>query len=133
MLGAVGVQVGTRFLAAKECNVHQNYKDKIIAAKDTETITTGKRLGHPVRSLKTPFSKKFFSKEYDSSISNEELDALGVGSLQLAAVEGDVSRGCFLAGQIAGLIKKEQTAKEIVEELMSEAESILNGAGKWVK
>lgn len=133
MLGAVGVQLGTRFLAASECNVHQNYKDKILAAKDTDTITTGKRLGHPVRSLKTPFSKKFFSKEYDATISNEELEAFGVGSLQRAAIEGDISGGSFLAGQIAGLVKKEQTAKDIIEELMSEAENILSGAGKWVK
>lgn len=133
MLGAIGVQIGTRFLAAKECNVHQNYKDKIIAAKDTDTITTGKRLGHPVRSLKTPFSKKFFAKEYDSTITNEELEAFGVGSLQRAALEGDVSNGSFLAGQIAGLVRKEQSAKGIIADLMGEAEMILNGAAKWVK
>ena len=120
MLGAVGVQLGTRFLVAKECGIHQNYKDKVIAAKDIDTIATGKRLGHPVRSLKTPFSRDLFSKEYDCTITNEEIEALGTGALQLAAVEGDLKKGCFMAGQISGLIKKEQTAKEIIDELMFE-------------
>ncbi|HOA85317.1 MAG TPA: enoyl-[acyl-carrier-protein] reductase FabK, partial [Bacillota bacterium] len=125
MLGAVGVQVGTRFLVAKECGVHQKYKDKILKAKDIDTIVTGRRLGHPVRALKTPFTREFYSKEYDSSISDEELEALGVGALRLAAVEGDEKRGSFLAGQIAGLVKSEQTAKEIIEEMMAEAEELL--------
>lgn len=133
MLGAVGVQLGTRFLVAKECNVHQNYKNKVLKAKDIDTISTGKRLGHPVRSLKTPFSRDFFSKEYDSSVSNEELEAFGVGALRLAAVEGDEKRGSFLCGQIAGLVKQEQTAKEMIEELFTQAQEILNGAAKWVK
>ena len=133
MLGAQGVQVGTRFLVAKECGVHQNYKNKVLAAKDIDTFTTGKRLGHPVRSLKTPFSREFFAKEYDSSISNEELEKFGEGALKLAAVDGETERGCFLAGQISGMIKKEQTAKEIIEELMQEAETILSGAMAWVK
>ncbi|MGM9974598.1 MAG: nitronate monooxygenase, partial [Clostridiaceae bacterium] len=73
MLGAQGVQLGTRFLVAHECNIHKNYKERIIKAKDIDTITTGKRLGHPVRSLKSQFSREYFKKEYDSSISNEEL------------------------------------------------------------
>ena len=132
MLGAVGVQLGTRFLVAKECGIHQNYKDKVIAAKDIDTISTGKRLGHPVRSLKTPFSRDFFAKEYDSTVTNEELEALGAGALQLAAVEGDLKNGCFLAGQIAGLIKKEQTAKEIIDELVLETEAVINGVSAWV-
>ena len=133
MLGAVGVQLGTRFLAAEECSVHDTYKKKILGAKDIDTITTGKRLGHPVRSLKTPFSRELFTKEFDSTISNEELEEFGVGALRLAAVEGDEKKGTFMAGQIAGLIKKEQPAKEMIEELFSEAETILNGAAKWVK
>ena len=131
-LGAVGVQVGTRFLAARECGIHQSYKDKIIKAKDTDTISTGKRLGHPVRSLKTSFSRGFFAKEYDSTISNEELEAFGAGALRLATL-GDEKNGCFMAGQIAGLVKKEQTSREIIEEMFCEAENILNGAAKWVK
>ena len=129
MLGASGVQLGTRFLVAKECNVHQNYKNKVIAAKDIDTISTGKRLGHPVRSIKTPFSRDLFAKEYDSSVSNEELEELGVGALKLAVVDGDLKNGCFLAGQIAGMVKKEQSAKEIVDELVSETNAIMKGYG----
>jgi len=131
MLGAVGVQIGTRFLVAKECTVHQNYKDKVISAKDIDTIATGKRLGHPVRSLKTTFSRDYFSKEYDASITNEELESLGVGALQKAAIDGNVSEGCFPAGQISGLIKKEQSAKEIIDELMEETAIILDKAQQW--
>jgi len=133
MLGAEGVQIGTRFLVAKECNIHQNYKDKIIAAKDIDTISTGKRLGHPVRSIKTLFSRDLFAKEYDSNITNEELEDLGVGALQLAAVDGDIKNGCFMAGQISGLIKKEQTVEQIIKELMDETETVLQGASAWVK
>lgn len=133
MLGAVGVQAGTRFLVAKECNVHQNYKDKVIKAKDIDTISTGKRLGHPVRSLKTVFSRGLFSMEYDSSVTNDELEAFGEGALRLAATCGDEKNGCFMAGQIAGLVKSEQSAKEIIEEMFNEAQNILSGAIKWVK
>ena len=126
MLGAVGVQVGTRFLVANECNIHQNYKTKIIKASDISTIATGKRLGHPVRALKTPFSRNFFSKEYDSSVTNEELEALGAGALKLA-VDGDEENGCFMAGQIAGLITKEQTAAEIINEMFAQANAAISG------
>jgi len=133
MLGAAGVQVGTRFLAAVECGVHRNYKNKVLNAKDIDTIATGKRLGHPVRSLKTPFSRAYFAKEYDMSVSDEELEALGAGALKLAAVDGDEKNGCFIAGQIAGLVNKEQTAQEIIEEMCNEAERLLRGAIKWVK
>jgi len=120
MLGAVGVQLGTRFLVAKECAIHQSYKNKILKATDISTIATGKRLGHPVRALKTPFSRNFFSKEYDSSITNEELEALGAGALK-RAVDGDEESGCFMAGQIAGLIKQEQTTAEMIEEMFMQA------------
>lgn len=132
MLGAQGVQLGTRFLVAEECSVHQNYKDKILKANDIATITTGKRLGHPVRSLKTPFSRAFFKAEY-TAISDEELEAMGVGALRLAAVEGDEQRGSFLAGQIAALVKKEQPAADIIREIFEEAEKVLGTAGRWVK
>lgn len=132
MLGAVGVQLGTRFLVAEECSVHPVYKQKILKANDIATIATGKRLGHPVRSLKTPFSRAYFKAEY-SGISDEELEAMGTGALRLAAVEGDEQRGSFLAGQIAAMVKKEQPAAEIITELFTEAEQVLNGAMKWVK
>ena len=132
MLGAVGVQLGTRFLVAEDCSVHPVYKQKILKANDIATIATGKRLGHPVRSLKTPFSRAYFKAEY-SGVSDEELEAMGTGALRLAAVEGDEQRGSFLAGQIAAMVKKEQPAAEIITELFTEAEQVLNGAMKWVK
>lgn len=132
MLGAVGVQLGTRFLVASECGVHQNYKNKVLKANDIATMTTGKRLGHPVRSIKNPYTKEYFRLEY-SGISDEELEAYGRGALYRAAVEGDEKTGCFLAGQIAGMVNREQPAKEIIEEIFREAEDVLNGAAKWVK
>lgn len=131
MLGAVGVQLGTRFLVAKECNVHQNYKNKVLKAGDISTIVTGKRLGHPVRSIKTPFSRAYAKAEY-SDISDDDLEKMAVGALRLAAVNGDEKNGCFLAGQIAGMVNKEQCAKEIIEGICTDAEKILKGASKWV-
>ena len=133
MLGAVGVQMGTRFLVARECGVHPAYKAKVLQAKDTDTIATGKRLGHTVRSLKTPFSRNYFAKEYDFTVTNEELEALGGGALRLAAKEGDEQNGCFMAGQISGLISKEQSVVEIIEEICGQAELLLKGAFIWVK
>jgi len=131
MLGACGVQIGTRFLVAKECNIHKNYKNMVLKAKDIDTITAGKRLGHPVRALKNNFSRELFKKEYDSSISNEEIEAWGTGALKLAAVDGDTVGGSFMAGQIAGLVKQEQTAKEIIEDMFSHAKDVLDAAAKW--
>ena len=133
MLGAVGVQLGTRFLVASECGVHQNYKNKVLKAKDIDTITTGRLLGHPVRSLKTPFSRQYAKLEYDSSVSDDTLESMASGALRLAAVEGDEAKGCFLAGQVAAMVKKEQPAAEIIREIFKEAETVLNGATKWVK
>ena len=117
-LGAVGVQVGTRFLVANECGVHPNYKKK--------------RLGHPVRQIKNQFAKDFFKAEY-SQMSDEELEELGRGALYRAAVEGDEKTGDFLAGQIAGMVNKEQPAAEIISEMFAEAEEVLKGAAKWVR
>ena len=133
LLGAEGVQLGTRFLSATECSVHPVYKEKIIKAGDLSTTTTGKRLGHPVRSLRTTFTREIAKHEFSSEISDEELEQMAVGALRLAAKEGDEKRGCFLAGQIAALVKKEQPAAEIVREIFEEAELALKGAGKWVK
>lgn len=132
MLGAKGVQMGTRFLVAAECGVHPNYKAKVLKASDIDTIVTGRKLGHPVRSLKTSFSRNFFMKENDPSVSNEELESAGIGALRAAAVDGDDSKGCFIAGQIAGMVNKEQSAKEIIDELVSQTEELLKGT-KWVK
>ncbi len=133
MLGAVGVQLGTRFLVAKECNVHQNYKDKILKAKDIDTMTTGKRLGHPVRTLKTPFARTFLKMEYNSDVSDEELEKFGAGSLYAAAILGDEKKGSFMSGQIAAMVKEEQTAAEIIQEIFKEAEEVLRGGMQWVK
>jgi enoyl-[acyl-carrier protein] reductase II len=132
MLGAVGVQLGTRFLVAEECGVHENYKKKILKANDISTMTTGKRLGHPVRSIKNAYSKSYFKAEY-SDMSDEELEKLGSGSLYRAAILGDEKTGCFLAGQIAGMVNKEQPAAEIIEEIFTQADEVLKGAAKWVK
>lgn len=134
MLGAVGVQVGTRFLVATECTISQEYKNKILKAKDIDTVVTGKRLGHPVRSIKNSFTREYTKAEYDSSnVSDEELEKMGLGVLRKAAREGDVSKGCVLAGQVASMVKKEQPAKEIIEDLFEGAEKVLGGAMKWVK
>lgn len=132
MLGAQGVQLGTRFLVAEECSVHPNFKEKILKANDIATMTTGKRLGHPVRSLKTPFSRAFFKAEY-SDISDAALEAMGSGALRLAAVEGDLEKGSYLAGQVAGMITKEQPAAEMIREIFEETEKVLGGAAKWVR
>jgi len=130
MLGACGVQLGTRFLVATECTIDQAYKDKVISAKDIDTIVTGKRLGHPVRSLKNNLTKQFWNMEYDSAISNEEIEKFAVGAVR-RAVEGDVKNGSLLAGQIAGMVKKEQSCREIITEIFDETETILRGAAKW--
>ncbi len=133
MLGAEGVQLGTRFLVAKECTISRVYKEKILKAGELDTIVTGESLGDAVRSLKTPFSREFEKKERDSNITREELEKFGAGALRRAAREGDAQNGCFLAGEIAGLVKKEQTAKEIIEEIFGETEKLLGGANRWVK
>ena len=133
MLGAVGVQVGTRFLVADECTVHDNYKDKVLKAKDIDTVVTGRRLGHPVRAIKNPFARQYADMEYDMTITNEELEAFGVGSLRRAAQEGDIKNGSFLAGQCAGMVTKRQSAAQIIEEMMTQAEQVLAGAAQWLK
>ena len=132
MLGACGIQMGTRFLSAVECSIHPNYKEKILKATDLCTMVTGKRLGHPVRSLRTPFAREYFKAEY-SGMPDEELENLAVGALRLAVQEGDNERGCFLSGQIAAMIKREQPAADIVREVMEQAEPILRRASAWVE
>lgn len=132
MLGAQGVQLGTRFLSAFECNIHPTYKEKILKATDLCTMVTGKRLGHPVRSLRTQFARDYQKAEY-GGMADEELENLAVGALRLAVQEGNNEKGCFLSGQCAAMVKREQSAAEIVKEIMEEAEPILRGAEKWVK
>lgn len=132
MLGACGVQMGTRFLSAEECSIHPEYKQKILKAGDLCTMVTGKRLGHPVRSLRTPFAREYSKAEY-GGMPDDELEALGAGALRRAVQEGDNQNGCFLAGQVAAMVKKEQPAAEIIKEVMEQAEPVLLGASKWVK
>ena len=125
MLGAEGVQCGTCFLVAEECAIHENYKNKIVAARDSDTIVTGKKFGHPVRSLKTPFSRAFAKMEQSDSVTEEQVMAFGAGSLKKAAVDGNIEEGSFMAGQIAGLVKSIRPTKEIVESMVNEAKEIL--------
>ena len=121
MLGAKAVQMGTRFLTAKECNVHENYKQKVLSAKDRDTIVTGKTLGHPVRALKNRMTRDFQEKEKDPATTPEELEKMGAGALRRAAIEGDVRYGSCMCGQIAGLVNSEDTCQEIIEGICDDA------------
>ena len=131
-LGACGVQVGTRFLTAYECSVSESYKQKVLKANDLSTMVTGKRLGHPVRSIKTKFTRDYAKAEF-SGITDEELAGRAAGAFRIAVQEGDADRGCFLCGQVAARINKEQSAAEIIEEMMSEAEAAMKGVSEWVR
>jgi len=128
MLGAEGVQMGTRFLVAKECNVHQTYKEKVLKANDGGTVVNGRRIGHPARALKNPFTQAFATAEKDVNATDEELTAFGTGALRKAVKDGDWENGSFLCGQVAGLVTKEQTCQEIIEEITKEAETLLRNA-----
>ena len=131
-LGACGIQMGTRFLSAQECNIHPVYREKILKAGERCTMVTGKRRGYPVRSLRTAFSRNYEKAEY-AGASDEELDAMGSGALRLAVQEGDLKNGCFLSGQAASMVNKIQPAAEIIKEVVDGAELCLKGAGQWVK
>ncbi|MDD2370876.1 MAG: enoyl-[acyl-carrier-protein] reductase FabK [Firmicutes bacterium] len=124
MLGADGVQVGTRFLVANECTVHEKYKEQVLKARDTDTIVTGRITGHPVRALKNKLAREFIKLEKNGA-TIAEIEALGVGSLQRAAREGDVANGALMAGQVAGMVSKRQSAKEIVEEIYNQGLEVL--------
>lgn len=119
-LGAEAVQVGTRFLTAYECGIHEAYKQKVLAAKDSDTIVTGRDNGHPVRQLKNKFSRGIRKMEADTQVSADEVEAALAGSLH-RAVEGDVDNGSLMSGQVACLIGDEKSAQEIVDDLMREA------------
>ncbi len=125
MLGAEGVQLGTRFVTAKESIAHENYKERIIKAKDIDSEVTGMSTGHPIRVLRNQMSREYLRMEKEGA-SFEELEQLTLGSLRKAVMDGDVKNGSLMAGQCAGLVKKEQSCKEIVEELMTEADELLN-------
>lgn len=121
MLGAVGVQVGTRFLVANECTVHPKYKEKVIKARDIDSVVTGRPTGHPVRVLRNKLTRQFQLLE-KSCAELEKYEELGRGCLPKAVRDGDVEMGSVMAGQVAGLICKEQSCKEIIEEMFKQAE-----------
>ena len=124
MLGAEAVQMGTRFVVAKESIVHENYKQRIIKAKDIDTVVTGRSHGHPVRGLRNQMTREYIKMENEGA-TFEQLELLTLGGLRKAVIEGDVNDRTVMAGQIAGMVKKEQTCKEIIEEIMAEAEQLL--------
>lgn len=125
MLGAKGVQMGTHFVVTEECQVHQNYKDMILKAKDIDTRVTGRSTGHPVRTLRNQTTKEYLKKEAEGA-SFEELEQLTIGGLRRAVVDGDVTTGSVMAGQSAGLVKVQMTCSELIQKLVRETESLLN-------
>lgn len=125
MLGAKGVQMGTRFIVAKESIVHPNYKERVLKAKDIDSEVTGRSTGHPIRVLRNKMTREYLKME-EQGVGLEELEVLTLGSLRNAVMEGDVVNGSLMAGQIAGMIKKEQTCKEMIEEMMQETEKLMS-------
>ncbi len=132
IMGAAGVQMGTRFLSADECTISDAYREKILKAGDLCTMVTGKKLGHPVRSLRTAFARNYAKAEF-GGMDDESLEALGVGALRKAVVDGDADNGCFLSGQVAAFVNKRESAASIIEDIMINAEKELRGAMKWVR
>ena len=124
MLGAEAVQIGTRFVVSKESIVHENYKQRIIKAKDIDSTVTGRSHGHPVRCLRNQMTREYIKLEQEGK-SFEELEYLTLGTLRKAVQEGDVVNGTVMAGQIAGMIDKEQTCKEMIEEMMAQASQLM--------
>ena len=124
MLGASGVQMGTRFLVAEECTVHEAYKKRVLGAKDIDTTVTGRTTGHPVRCLRNNMTRVYLQKEQEGC-SFEELELMTLGALRRAVQEGDIQNGTVMAGQCAGLVKKEQSCREIVQEVITQAELLL--------
>ncbi len=131
ILGASGIQMGTRFVVAKECNVSREYKDRILKAKDRDTMVTGYRMGHPVRALKSPFTRTLGKAEFDSTKSMEELEAMGVGALRKAVKDGNAEEGCYMAGISAGMVNKEETCSEIIQDMMKSLEREIQGVKAW--
>ncbi len=126
MLGAAGVQMGTRFIAAEESRVHENYKEMVLKARDIDTRVTGRSTGHPVRALRNKMTGEYLKKEAEGA-SFEELELLTLGGLRKAVVEGDVKNGSVMSGQCAGLIKEKKTCKDLILDLIEETEKLLKG------
>ena len=133
ILGAEGVQCGTIFLSAEECHISEKYKELIYKASDISTVITGKASGHPVRSLKTPLSRKLMEMEgHIETRTLEEIEAMTAGSLRKAVQDGNFAEGTFMSGQIAGLVNHASNCQEIVSTMVQEAEGLLTGAAKLV-
>ena len=128
MLGAKGVQMGTHFVVTEESQVHENYKERILKAKDIDSRVTGRTTGHPVRALRNDMTKKYLELE-NSGASFEELELLTLGGRRKAVGEGDVKNGRVLAGQIAGMVKEKMTCKELIDKLVKETDALIKGAG----
>ena len=129
MLGAEAVQMGTRFVVANESIVHENYKNKVVKASDVDSEVTGLSTGHPVRCLRNKMTREYLKLEKEGA-EFMELEKLTLGTLRNAVIDGDVVNGTVMAGQIAGLIKKQQSCKEMIEEIMTEAEALLGNGGR---
>ncbi|MDF2594689.1 MAG: fabK [Clostridia bacterium] len=131
MLGAKGIQIGTRFLVAEECQIHEAYKERVLKATDIDTVVTARSTGHPVRSLRNHLTREYVQLEKQGA-DLKAIEQLGSGALYRAVVEGDVVKGAVMAGQIAGLIKKRQKAAEIIQELMQELQEVIEQKNKQV-
>ena len=133
MLGAEAVQMGTRFVVAEESIVHNNYTEKVLKAKDIDSEITGSTTGHPIRQIRNQMSREYLKLEKEGA-GLEELEKLTLGSLRRAVMDGDTVSGTLMAGQIAGLVKKEQSCREIIEEIMREAGDVLKKeCGRWAE
>lgn len=128
-LGAAGVQMGTRFMCAQECTIHDNVKVMVIKAKDRDTVVTGRSTGHPVRVMHNKLSKKFMEME-EKCTPPDEMLRIGVGSLKAAMVDGDVEMGSVMAGQVSALVKKIQPAREIIQEVVDGACEVMEHLGR---
>lgn len=126
MLGAGGVQMGTRFVVTDECQVHENYKERILKAKDIDSRVTGRTTGHPVRAIRNDMTKRYLELE-NQGAGFEELEKLTLGGLRKAVVEGDVKNGSVMAGQIAGLVKERMSCRALIEKLVKETEALMKG------
>lgn len=125
MLGAEGVQVGTRFLASEECQIHPTYKQLVTDAKDTDNVVTGRTTGHPCRNVKTKFAKKLASGEINGSITPDDFEKITLGSLRKAVQDGNLEEGSFLCGLIAGMVNDVKPCRDIIEEMFAQAEKLL--------
>ena len=128
MLGAKGVQMGTHFVVTDESQVHENYKERIIKAKDIDSRVTGRTTGHPVRALRNDMTRKYLELE-NAGAEFEELEKLTLGGLRKAVVEGDVKNGSVMAGQIAGMVKERMSCKDLIQKLVTETDALIGGQG----